>query len=243
MDDVGAELRAAAQAGVTQVIAVGVDLAANRLSLDVQKRTQAPAVSLAFGIHPGNIIQEQIDETMAFIREHRADLVAIGEIGLDYWYPWMKKNDAKKQEQHKVFQLQLELAKEFDLPVIVHSRGAWRECFTMTKAAGIKRAVFHWYSGPEDVLKDILESGYFVSATPALHYSPPLQEAVRQAPIEQTLIETDSPVVYRIAKENPLKAGPKDVFVTLDAYAQVKGVDKEKAAMIFNDNARKLFNL
>ncbi|MFA6379012.1 MAG: TatD family hydrolase [Candidatus Omnitrophota bacterium] len=243
IDDIDAELAAAAQVGVTQVIAVGVDLAANRLSLDVQKRTRALKVSLAFGIHPGNIIPEQLDETLAFTREHHKDLVAIGEIGLDYWYGWMKKNEAKKQEQLKVFQLQLDLAKEFDLPAIVHSRGAWKECFDMVKASGIKRAVFHWYSGPTDVLKDILDSGYFISATPALHYSPPLQEAVRQAPIEQTLIETDSPVVYRLDKENPLKAGPKDVFVTLDAYAQIKGVDKEKAAVILNDNARKLFDL
>jgi len=243
VDDASLQLQEAGEAGVCAVIAAGVDLAANQIHLKLAKEWKTPKIFLAFGIHPGNIITPQIEPTLQFIREHRSEAVAIGEIGLDYWYPMVKKSDERKKQQREVLQVQLDLAKEFDLPVIIHSRGAWRECFTMTKAAGIKRAVFHWYSGPTDVLKDILENGYFISATPALHYSPPLQEAVRLVPIEQTLIETDTPVVYRISKEHPLKAGPKDVFVTLDAYAQIKGVDKEKAAGILNANAKKFFNL
>ena len=169
--------------------------------------------------------------------------MAIGEIGLDYWYPWVKKDDEKKQEQLKVFQLQLDLAKALGLPVVVHSRGAWADCLAMVKAVGLKIAVFHWYSGPTDVLKGILECGYFISATPALNHSPQLQEAVKQAPIEQTLIETDSPVVYRLGDGKSFKAGPKDVFYTLDLYAKIKGVDKEEASFILNNNAKKVFGL
>ena len=242
-DDADAQLREAADAGVEAVVAVGVDLAANRIGLEIKKRCAAPKVFLAFGIHPGNIIPEQIDATMAFAREHRRDLVAIGEIGLDHWYPRVKESEEKKDEQRRVFQLQLELAQELDLPVIVHSRGAWKDCLAMVQAVGIHKAVFHWYSGPADVLKDILANGYFISATPALCYSLPLQEAIKTAPIEQTLIETDTPVVYRLNAQKSFKAGPKDVFLTLEAYAQIKGVDKEKTAMILNNNAKQFFNL
>ncbi|MEK6737836.1 MAG: TatD family hydrolase, partial [Planctomycetota bacterium] len=56
----------------------------------------------------------------------------------------------------------------FDLPVIIHSRGAWRDCLKMTKDAGVSRAVFHWYSGPLDVLEEIIDAGYYVGTTPSL---------------------------------------------------------------------------
>lgn len=243
VDDVEEKLRQAADAGVTKVLAVGVDLAANRLNLEISKKCSAPKIYLAFGIHPGNIITEQIDETIKFIRDHGSDIVAIGETGLDFWYPFVKKDPAKKEEQIKVFQLQLDLAKEFNLAVIVHSRGAWRECFDMVKGAGIKSAVFHWYSGPTEILKDILDNGYFISATPALSYSPQSQAAITAAPIEQTLIETDSPVFYRVGKEGGFKASPKDVLLTLEAYAKLKNIDKEKAAAILNSNAEKIFKI
>ncbi len=243
IDDVDAKLQKAAEAGVTKVVAVGVDLAANRINFDIQKRCSAPRIFLAFGIHPGNIISEQIDETINFIREHKSDIVAIGETGLDFWYPFIKKSEEKKQEQIKVFQLQLELAKEFDLPIIAHSRGAWQECFDMVKNSGVPKAIFHWYSGPTETLKDILDNGYFISATPALSYSPQSQTAIMAAPIEQTLIETDSPVFYRTGKDEGFKASPKDVLLTLEAYAKLKNVDKEKAAAVLNQNAEKVFKI
>lgn len=269
-DDARLQLQEAAEAGVCAVIAAGVDLASNQIHLKLAKECQNPRVFLAFGIHPGNIVTPQIEPTLQFIREHRSEAVAIGEIGLDYWYPMVKKSDERKKQQCEVLQAQLDLAKEFDLPVIIHSRGAWRECFDMVKAAGITRAVFHWYSGPLDVLQDILASGYLVSATPALFYSPQLQEAMKFAPIEQTMIETDTPVVYpvresqrsrsvasscgenkigfssgvnHLSEEKSFKAGPKDVFFTLDVYAKLKSLDKEKAAGVLNANAKKFFNL
>jgi TatD DNase family protein len=243
IEDVDAKLQQAAEAGVNKVVAVGVDLASNRINFEIKKRCTAPQIFLALGIHPGNIITEQIDETINFICEHKSDIVAIGETGLDFWYPFIKKSEERKQEQIKVFQLQLELAKEFDLPIIVHSRGAWQEAFDMVKNFGVRLVVFHWYSGPTEILKDILDSGYFISATPALAYSPQAQAAITAAPIEQTLIETDSPVFYRTGKDEGFKASPKDVFRTLEAYAKLKNVDKEKAAAVLNQNAEKVFKI
>ena len=73
---------------------------------------------------------------------------------------------------------------------MIHSRGVWRECLETTQSAGVRKAVFHWYSGPVDVLNDIVKQGYFVSTTPSVAYSPQSREAIASAPIEQTLIET-----------------------------------------------------
>ena len=138
----------------------------------------------------------------------------------------------------------MSLAKEFDLPAIIHSRGAWQECLEMAQAGGVRKAIFHWYSGPVDVLKEILAQGYFVSSSPSLAFSPQSREAIINAPIEQTLIETDSPVFFRGKMESEnFKAEPKDVVRTLKAYCELKKIDQDKAAAIFTANAKKFFNL
>ena len=110
------------------------------------------------------------------------------------------------------------------------------------KEIGVKKAVFHWYSGPIDVLEDILNEGYFVSAAPSIAYSPEARRAMEIASVGQTLIETDSPVYYKHCDDG-LKAEPKDVFCTLKHYAMLKQRDAQELAEVLNKNATKLFNI
>ncbi len=232
----------ARESGVAGIVAVGVDLAANKKNLEIKRNTTSPQIYVALGIHPGNINPAEIEECFRFIRGHIQEATAIGETGLDYWYQWVKKDEAKKEEQRDVFRRQLSLAREFDLPVVIHSRGAWRDCLEMTKDAGVSRAVFHWYSGPLDVLEEIIDVGYYVGTTPSLATSPPSREAIGHAPIERILIETDCPVFFQ-DDQGGFKSQPKDVFRTLKAYAQLKNIDEQKALAIFNQNARNFFNI
>jgi TatD DNase family protein len=190
--------------GVRAVMAVGVDLKSSARILELAAEITYPKIYAALGIHPGNIQEKQIEQTIDFIRAHLPQAHAVGEIGLDFWYQWVKKDEAKKHVQKDVFRRQLELAKEFNLPVIVHSRGAWRTCFEMVKEIGVSQGVFHWYSGPLDVLAEILDMGFYISATPSLAYSPEAQNAVRQAPVERILVETDTPVYYKLDGPEPL---------------------------------------
>lgn len=231
-------------AGVTGVMAVGVDLKANQRNLELKARFEEPKIFVGLGIHPGNIIANEIQETLDFIKANIEKASAIGEIGLDYWYPGVRKDPAKKAEQQDIFRCQCELAQTSGLPVIVHSRGAWKECFDTLRSIGIKHAVFHWYSGPVDVLKEILNAGYYISATPSLAYSPQAREAMAFAPLEQTLIETDSPVYFRGTDGTPgFQAGPKDVVLTLKLYSELKKIDAEKAAVTLNDNAGRILRM
>ena len=243
IENVEAALSEAAAAGVTDIVAVSVDLKANRRNLELKRSTTRPRVHVALGIHPGNIIPEEVEETLKFIRENIGEAVAIGETGLDYWYKWVKKDEAKREEQRQLFRRHLELAKEFNLPIVIHSRGAWRDCLTMIQAAGVKKAVFHWYSGPVDVLADIIESGYMVSTSPSVAYSPQSREAISQAPIEHTMIETDSPVYYQEGEGAGFQATPKDVARTLKAYAALRNVDEMQALKVLNANAQRFFGL
>lgn len=108
----------------------------------------------------------------------------------------------------------------------------------MVKAAGIERAVFHWYSGPMDTLREIIEDGYCVSATPALKYSPSHQEALKAAPLENILIETDTPVAYR----NQVSS-PATLVVTLRLLGKLKQLPLPEVARITTANAQTFFNL
>lgn len=242
IENVDEALERAHQAGVVAIVCVGVDLAANRKNLELQKKTVHPKIYVALGIHPGNINAAEIEETIEFIRAHIHEAIAIGETGLDYWYKWARKDEEKKKEQRDVFQKQLALSKEFDLPIIIHSRGAWRDCLNMAKDAGVHKALFHWYSGPVNILEEIMAAGYYVSASPSLVYSPQSREAITHAPIERVLIETDSPVFYS-SGESGFLAEPKDVFRTLKAYSELKSVDEVSALAQFNTNAKEFFNL
>ena len=240
--DIDNALARAAHAGVSDVIAVSTDLKAIGRNLELKSSCSLVHIHVAFGVHPGEIKVEELDSTFAFIRANIAQAVAIGETGLDYWYKWARKNEDEKKKQRDCFEKHLELAKEFSLPIVIHSRGAWEDCLTMTQSAGVKQALFHWYSGPVEILERILAAGFFVSCSPSVAYSPQSREAMTHAPIERTLIETDSPVFY-IQPDEGFQSEPKDVWRTLKAYAVLKDIDEKEALTRLTANAKTFFKI
>ena len=165
---------------------------------------------------------------------------AIGETGLDYWYKWVRKDEVERQKQKDSFSFHLDLAREFDLPIVIHSRGAWRDCLSMARESGVKRALFHWYSGPVDILDQIIDAGFYVSTSPSVAYSPESRKAMAHAPIERILVETDSPVNYKDG-EISFMAEPKDVIRTWKALAQLKNLNEEETLAAVNANAKTFF--
>lgn len=238
-------LREAAADGVSDAIALGVDLASNQKHLELSKAPLLPVnLHLAWGLHPGNFTtREETDACLRFMRAHLRQAVAIGECGLDFWYKWVRKDDVKKQEQREVFQAQLDLAAEAGLPVVIHARGAWRECLEMAKASGIRKADFHWFSGPPEVLRDILDSGFMVSVSPALEYSPDSRRTAELAPLDRLLVETDTPVMVSLPDGSRVPSGPKDVWRTFRALSAIKKIDENTLLEALNANARAFFNI
>ncbi|HSA31148.1 MAG TPA: TatD family hydrolase [Candidatus Omnitrophota bacterium] len=240
VQDIEGALQRASEAGVIGILAVGEDQDSNRKNLSLQRPGSGPEIRVGLGIHPGRIVTERLDEEFAFIAQYISKASAVGEIGLDFWYKWVRKDDQKKEEQRSVYRRLLALAIDHGLPAVIHTRGAWREAFEIAKEMKVARAVFHWYSGPLDVLEDILKEGYFISASPSVAYSPESRQSLVAAPVEQTLIETDSPVYYKQC-EGGFQAEPKDVFRTLKYYATLKQRGEDDLARILNGNAIRLF--
>ena len=159
--------RRAMQAGVTAIIAVGQDLESNRRTL--QLASQYPGlVYPAIGLHPwslGEMDGSRLDENIGFIRNNLTEAVALGEVGLDYDKRVLKV--AAKDHQQEVLRRLLELAAGQSKPVSFHSRYAWKDALQIVKGACLKKVVFHWYTGFSSTLVEIIEAGYFISATPA----------------------------------------------------------------------------
>jgi TatD DNase family protein len=231
IEDVDGALARAQEAGITGIVAVGMDVASNQATLELHRRFPH-LVYPAMGYHPWSIIPESIADNLAFTREHLAGCVALGEVGLDY------QAKVKKKVQQEVLAQLLEIAAGENKPVNLHTRFSQPRTLRMVKAAGIARAVFHWYSGPLDILQEILAEGYFISATPALAYSPPHQAAIQAAPLYRILIETDCPVVYQEKKSEPAH-----LVDTARELSRLKGIELSQVIETTTNNAKGFYNI
>jgi TatD DNase family protein len=164
--------------------------------------------------------------------------VAVGEIGLDYWLKKARKDTSHVRLQQEVFGKLLALSRKHNKPAIIHARGSWDECLRLDCNSGLEKAVFHWYSGPADILKRILDRGYFISATPAAEYSENDENAIFHAPLASLLPETDAPVEYKGKRSEPA-----DVVRTTEAVAKIKSESTQRVAQITTQNAIKFFSL
>lgn len=221
----------ARKAGVHGIVAVGMDLNSNRATLDFAEK-YPEIIHPAIGYHPWSIVTDSIAENLRFIEEHLATCVALGEVGLDY------KTKVKKKLQWEIFSKLLSIAKRINRPVIVHSRFSHQRSHLMVKELGIEKAVFHWYSGSVEILERIIADGYYISATPALAYSTAHQQAMKTAPIERILMETDSPVEYQGKISEPA-----DLAITLKELSRLRGMDAEDVRQITTANAKRFFGL
>jgi TatD DNase family protein len=229
--DIDSAIHRALGAGVERIVAVGMEAASNRETLALSERFPG-IIFPAIGYHPWSITPEGVEENVSFIRDHLAACVALGEVGLDY------KAKVKKNLQREVFSQVLKIAAEHNKPVIIHNRFSHERAYRMLLEADIQKAVFHWYNGPLDLLSRLVADGYYVSATPALSYSPPHQEAIREAPLDRILTETDAPVEYQGNISEPA-----DLLITLQELARLKNLDWETVARRITANARGFFDM
>jgi TatD DNase family protein len=243
LENLESELAEAAKAGVIAIIAVGSNNSSNHKILRIaDNHPDIIHIHPALGLHPwelGNMNSNGIDDTINLIEKQITRIAAIGEIGLDYDKRALKV--ASKEHQQETLKTLLVLAKRYKKPVSIHSRYAWKDSFDLVREVGIEKAVFHWFTGFSSVIKDILETGYFISATPAAEYHEEHRRAIRETPLDKLLLETDCPVMY--GRENRYRSRPVDVVRSLRATAALKGSDEATVAFQTTRNAIDFFNL
>ncbi len=223
------------------IIAVGSNETSNMKILEISCR-YPEFVFPALGLHPQELAytdEKQVTHILDVIEQRIQYTVAIGEIGLDYDKRILRETGKDKQKD--ILQKLLLLAKRYDKPVSLHSRYAWKDCFYLVQCAGIKHAIFHWFTGSLNVLQEIIGAGYYVSCTPAAEYHEDHQRAIKNTPLEQLLLETDCPVTY--GKENRYQSQPSDILRSVKAAALLKGIPETIIAQNTTQNAMKIFNL
>lgn len=219
IQDIEGALSRAQDAGVHAIIGVGTDLASNEKTLQLAGRFPR-FVLPAVGLHPWHLNGVDLEANLTFIEKELPRCLALGEIGLDFAI------QTPREEQKDVLRELLTVAFRENKPVLLHARKAWEDALRLLISFPIQKAVFHWYSGPEDILRKILTKGYFISATPAAAYSENHRRALQTAPLGQLLMETDAPEVYR-----GVPSEPKDLIATLRSVAELKGRTEEEIAL------------
>lgn len=198
-------------------------------------------VYAAVGWHPSDLIEcGWNEESLNHIRTlaKHPKVVAIGEIGLDYY--WDKSYiDLQKQ----VFRQQIELAQELSLPVIIHDREAHGDSLEIVKSYDIP-GVFHCYSGSCEMAKELLDRGWYLGFDGPITYKNNRKqlEVLEMCPLDRILIETDSPYLTPVPHRRERN---QSGFLThvVDKIAELKGLSPEEIAAITMENGRRLFGI
>lgn len=239
LEDRGGVINRAKEVGIEAIVAVGSNLETNKATIEWSEGFPG-YVYPALGIHPTEWAQDDVLTTLQYIKEQIDRIAAVAEIGLDYWDKDARKNKDVRERQRQIYVEQLKMANELEKPVSVHGRGSWRDALDLAVQYGPKNVVFHWYSGPSEVLVEILDHGYLISATPAAEYSRDHRAALAEAPLERIMMETDSPVYLRNRRR---PSEPSDLVITLRALAELKGTSKQEVARVTTGNARNFFRM
>jgi TatD DNase family protein len=238
-DDRGELLGQLPSLGIGKIINVASTVPSIESCVELAKTY--PYIYAALGVHPSEL-ELMNEEVLEQIRGLCAceKTVAVGEIGLDYY--WEK--DVKAQENQRHFFLrQLELARETNLPVIIHSRDAAEDTLRIMKehAQGIS-GVIHCYSYSPELAREYIRMGYYIGVGGVVTFknAKKLVETVRETPMERILLETDSPYLAPEPHRGHRNDSGKLIFVR-DKIAEIKGITPEEVEQITWDNALRLF--
>ncbi|RMX37343.1 hypothetical protein pdam_00015451 [Pocillopora damicornis] len=242
-EDVDVVIDEAKQAGVRAVVGVTEFKTEFTGMLKLHER-YPDFIAPCLGVHPVQSLcpdrsatLEDLDGVEEFIRENHEKLVAIGEVGLDFTPRFISKEE-DKDIQREVFSRQIKLALELNLPLNVHSRSAGRHVIEMLQQHGARNVLLHAFDGkPSNALKGV-QQGYYFSIPPSIVRSPQKEKLVKNVPLSNLLLETDSPA---LAAEKQTRNEPKNIRISCEAIAQIKGIPVQTVYEETTKNALKLF--
>ena len=233
------------EAGITKFVCAGYNIESSLFSLEISKKYEF--IYSICGISPNDIPQSEqqlwkdIAEISKIVKENKSKkLVAIGEIGLDYY--WNKEN---KELQKQAFIKQIELANELELPIVIHSRDASVDTIDIIRNNKVKKAgIFHCCQLNQELVRQALKLGYYISFAGPITFknSKNAPEIIKMVPMDRILIETDSP--YLSPEPNRGKRNDcRNVRYVAQKIADVKGLTVEEVAQKTYENAIRIFKI
>ena len=245
-NDLPEVLERAKSVGVKRIINIACGLESAIRVVEMAKKNNAmktgAMLKATVGLHPyesGDFSVAAMEELRQLAKGNSEIVVAVGETGLDYF-----KADVPKDVQLKSFKAHLELGNELSLPVVVHNREADEDCLRLIDEVPGVRCVFHCYASSLEYARKLWERGHFTSFSGIITYpnAGSLLDVVREAPIDQIMIETDCP--YLAPQNNRGKRNePSFVVEVAEKIAEVKGIDLEELEKVLQSNTEEFFSL
>ncbi len=231
-------LAALPESGVSLVVNPGCELRSSENAIALADRF--PHVYAAVGVHPedmGDMGEGDLDKIAELARRQKC--VAIGEIGLDYYW-----DASHKEEQKALFIKQLELALALELPVIVHDREAHGDCLDIVRRFNRLRGVFHCYSGSVEMAEELLRRGWYLGFDGPITYKNARKalEVLEICPLDRILIETDSPYLSPVPNRGKRNDSRNLVYIT-EKIAEIKGLTPDDIAAATMENGKRLFGI
>ena len=231
-------LSALPAAGVGLVLCPGCDLPTSRQSIDLAERY--PHVYAAAGVHPEDALglpADWLDQVAAMTRHPKVK--AIGEIGLDYYW-----KEVPRDLQKEVFRAQLQLARDLDLPVIVHDREAHGDSLEIVKEFPGVRGVFHCFSGSPEMAEELLKRGWYLGFDGPVTYKNARRapEVVAVTPLDRIVVETDAPYMSPVPNRGR-RNDSRNLPYIVEKLAEWKGISPEEMAAHTWNNGLRLFGL
>lgn len=200
------------------LVAVAEDYNSSIRNLELRD-TYPGKIKACIGLHPWNIKEEYTARNQLELLDGLSkEADCIGEVGLD-----LKFVPSTFKLQHKIFNELLGMALKYNLPLNLHAAGAWHEVFLSISSYGIRKALFHWYTGPLDLLKEIIGKGYLVSINAAISIQEKSRRVLEKTPLNAILTESDGPYKYR-----GLNLAPDLIPNLVSIISQVKCTTEEK---------------
>ena len=227
------------QKGVGLVVNPGCTLTSSEKA--VALAAEFPHVYAAVGLHPENCHDfqpEQIERLRQLAQ--REKVVAIGEVGLDYYW----EENPPRALQQEVLRRQLALAEELKLPVIFHDREAHGDSLAIIKEFPAVRGVFHCFSGSAEMARELVKLGWMISFTGVLTYKNARKalEAAAAVPMDHLMIETDSPYMAPVPNRGQ-RNDSRNVAFICRKLAEVKGISPEECERITWENGKRFFRI
>lgn len=226
--------------GIDYIVNVGASIASSKETIALTKKY--PFVYGAIGVHPSD--SKELDEdSFLWLKEATKDekVVAVGEIGLDYYW-----DTPEREIQKRWFHRQMELAKEVNLPAIIHSRDAAQDTLDMIKDANLKEVggVIHCFSYGKEIAKEYLDMGFYLGIGGVITFknAKKLKEVVEYAPIEQIVLETDCPYLAPEPNRGKRNSSLNLVYVARE-IAKLKNMEYDKVLEITYQNAKDMYGI
>ncbi len=237
-NDLEAILERAALEGISRIYLPALDSDHNGLMKELEQKYPGKCIAMA-GIHPC-YVKENFEKELEILRNLLTNrkFAAIGEIGLDYYW-----DTTFKAEQKMTFEQQMELAFEYKLPIVIHSRSSMDDTIDMLKAAkgADLKGIFHCFSGNLQNARDIIACGLYLGIGGVITYkNAGLAEVTADVPLENLVLETDAPYLSPIPFRGKRNESSYLKYVVAK-LAQVKGVSEEEVARVTTANAKKIF--